>query len=302
MIRLLGVELRRFTWRRSFRFFGLLAVGFIALVATIVAFDSKPGGEGLRAAEAQHQEMVADCVEFTPAGQVPGQYDSVEDFCEEVGTPPIDQLDPRFRLTSLTDIFGGTSIPLIILGLAFGASFIGAEWHEGTITPLLTWQPRRVLVFATKALAIVLAVIASAIAIQTILGLALWLVAALRGTTEGADGRWLIETVGIAFRGAIIAGLMAVIGFSIGSIARNTTVAVIIGFVYFGVAEQIMRNLKPSWQPWFVGDNAAAFVIGDTQEMYGLFRSPAGALLIVTLYAAGALVLSTAWFKTRDVN
>ena len=302
MSRLLWVELRRFAWRRSFRLFGLIALGFIALVATIVALDSKPGGEGLQAAVAQQQEMVADCVEFTPEGQVPGGYDSVEEFCEEVGAPPIDELDPRFRLTSLTDIFGGTSIPLIILGLAFGASFIGAEWHEGTVTPLLTWQPRRVLVFATKALAILLAVIVSALAIQALLGLALWFVAALRGTTAGADAAWFVETAGIALRGAIIAGLMSVVGFSIGSVARNTTVAVIVGFVYFGIGEQIVRNLKPQWQPWFLGDNAAAFVIGDTQEMFGLFRSPSGALLLVTLYAAVALALSAVWFKNRDVN
>lgn len=302
MSRLLRVELRRFTWRRSFRAFGLVVIGFIALVATIVGLDSKPGDEGLQAAVAQQQQMVADCVEFTPSDQVPGRYDSVEEFCEGAGTPPIDQLDPRFRLTSLTDIFGGTSIPLIILGLAFGASFIGAEWHEGTVTPLLTWQPRRALVLVTKALAILLAVIVSAIAIQALLGLALWLAAALRGTTEGADGAWLAETAGIALRGAVIAGLISVIGFSIGSVARNTTVAVIVGFVYFGVAEQVIRNLKPGWQPWFVGDNAAAFVIGDTQEMFGLFRSPTGALFVVTLYAAAALVLSTAWFQARDVN
>lgn len=253
MITLLKVELKRFAWRRSFRIFGLIALGFIALVATIVAFESKP----------------------------------------ETG---------RFALTSLTDILGGTSIPLIILGLAFGASFIGAEWHEGTVTPLLTWQPRRVLVLATKALAVLLAVIVSAIAIQTLLGLALWLVAALRGTTAGADAAWLSETAGIALRGAIIAGLMSVIGFSIGAVARNTTVAVILGFVYFGVGEQIIRNLKPQWQPWFVGDNAAAFVIGDTQQMFGLFRSPSGALLVVTLYAVAALALSAAWFQNRDVN
>jgi hypothetical protein len=302
VIRLLGVELRRFTWRRSFRLFGLIAIGFIALAATIVAFDSKPGAEAARAVTAQQEQMVADCVQYTPAKQIPRRYDSVEEFCEEIGTPPIEQLDPRFRLTSLTDIFGGTSIPLIILGLAFGASFIGAEWHEGTITPLLTWQPRRALVLAAKAVAIFIAVILSALAIQTILGLALWLVAALRGTTEGADAAWLAETAGIALRGAIVAGLMALIGFAIGSVARNTTVAVIVGFVYFAIGEQLIRNLKPSWQPWFVGDNAAAFVIGDTQEMFGLFRSPAGALLIVGLYAAVALGLATAWFKVRDVN
>ena len=84
--------------------------------------------------------------------------------------------------------------------------------------------------------------------------------------------------------------------------ASAVTVAVIVGFVYFAIGEQIIRNLKPSWQPWFVGDNAAAFVIGDTPEMFGLFRSPSGALLVVTLYAVAALVLSTAWFQARDVN
>lgn len=255
MIRLLGVELRRYAWRRSFRVFGLIAVGFIAVVATIVAFDSEPGVEG-----------------------------------------------QRFQLTTLTDIFGGTSIPLIILGLAFGASFIGAEWHAGTITPLLTWQPQRVLVFASKALAVLLAVIASALAIQTILGLALWLVAALRGTTEGADAAWLAETAGLAARGAIVAGLMAVLGFAIGSIARNTTVALIIGFVYFAIGEQVLRGFRPGWQPWLIGDNAAAFVIGDTQEMFGLFRSPSEALLVVVLYCMVALGVSTAWFQARDVN
>ena len=36
--------------------------------------------------------------------------------------------------------------------------------------------------------------------------------------------------------------------------------------------------------------------------MFGLFRTPPGALLIVSLYAAAALALSTAWFQARDVN
>jgi ABC-type transport system involved in multi-copper enzyme maturation permease subunit len=257
---LLGVELRRFAWRRSFRVFGLIALAGIALASTITYFTSHPG------------------------------------------PIPVDSFDPGFRLVTLTEIFGGTSIPLIILGLAFGASFIGAEWHAGTVTPLLTWQPRRVLVFVTKALAGFLAVVASAIALQAILGLALWLVAALRGTTEGADVAWLAETAGVAGRGAIIAGLMSVLGFAIGSTARNTTVALIIGFVYFAIGESILRGLKPAWQPWLIGDNAAAFVVGDTAETFGLFRTPAGALLIVLLYATAALALSTAWFQARDVN
>lgn len=302
MIRLLSVELRRFAWRRSFRLFGLIALAFIGVAATITFFTSHRGADAATSAERDRQRMVQDCVDSFPPGEVPPGYESPEDFCAEVGAPSVDQLDPRFRLTTLTDIFGGTSIPLIILGLAFGASFIGAEWHHGTITPLLTWEPRRVLVLVAKALAVAIGVVIAALAIQTILGLKLWFVAAVRGTTEGADLAWFAETAGVAVRGAIIAGLMAVLGFAIGSIARNTTVALIIGFVYFAVAESVLRGLKPGWQPWLIGDNAAAFVIGDTAEMFGLFRSPGGALMVVVGYAVLALALAASWFTARDVN
>jgi hypothetical protein len=129
--------LRRFVWRRSFRFFGLLALGGVALAATIVFFDSQPGAGGARIATETRQEMIDDCARTFPENQLPSGYATVEEFCTETG-PPIEELDPRFRLTTVRDIFGGTSIPLIILGLALGASFIGAEWNAGTITPLLT--------------------------------------------------------------------------------------------------------------------------------------------------------------------
>lgn len=260
MTRLLMVELKRFAWRRSFRFFGLIAIGFVILASTIVFFNSKH------------------------AATAPGQ------------------LDPRFALTSLTDIFGGTSIPLIILGMAFGASFIGAEWSAGTITPLLTWQPRRAMVLLAKIIAVMIGVFLSVIAIQTILGLALWFVAAVRGTTDGADGPWLVETGAVAVRGATVAALLGALGFAIASMARNTTVALIIGFVYFAVGESILRGLKPGWQPWLIGDNAAVFVIGDSAEVFGMDRSALEALVVVKLYVAVALALALVWFKTRDVN
>lgn len=302
MIRLLGLELRRFAWRRSFRVFGVIALCFIAVSAAIVAFNSHRGDDAVRAAAAVRRAMIEDCIENVPADQVPNSFDSVEEFCEEVGAPPIDSLDPRFNLTALTGIFGGTSIPLIILGLAFGASFIGAEWHAGTITPLLTWQPRRGLVFVSKAAAAMIGVFVFALALQAILGFVLWVVAATRGTTQGADMQWLVETAGVALRGAVIAGFLAVLGFAIGSVARNTTVALIIGFVYFAVAESTLRGLKPGWQPWLIGDNAARFVIGNTEEMFGNFRSIWGALIVVVAYAVIAFALATAWFRSRDVN
>ena len=303
MIRILAVELRRFAWRRSFRFFGLLALGGIALAATIVFFTADQNAEGAGIAAQARQESVDDCVRFMPEDQLPPEYETTEEFCADMA-PPIEALDPRFRLTSLTDIFGGTSIPLIILGLAFGASFIGAEWHAGTITPLLTWAPRRVPVLVGKVVAAMIGVFLSAIALQTILGLALCFVAAVRGTTDGADLAWLGDTAAVAARGAIIASLMATLGFAIASVARNTTIALIIGFVYFAVGEALIRGLKPGWQPWLIGDNAATFLIANPDEIFiaGGARSTLTALLVVVGYALAATAGATAWFQARDVT
>ncbi len=303
MIRILAVELRRFAWRRSFRFFGLLVMGGIALAAVIVFFDSRPRAEGAQIAAETQQQMIDDCVRFMPQDQLPRRYETAEEFCADTG-PRMEVLDPSFHLTTLHDVFGGTSIPLIILGLALGASFIGAEWHAGTITSLLTWQPRRIPVLMGKVLAAMTGVFLAALALQTVLGLALWFVAAVRGTTEGADLAWLGDTAAIATRGAIIAGLAAALGFAIGSTARNTTTALIIGFVYFAVGESLLRGLKPAWQPWLIGDNAILFIVANPVEFTfaGAPRSTLGALMVVVGYAAAAVAMAAAWFQTRDVT
>lgn len=304
MTRILGVELRRFAWRRSFRFFGLVAVAGSLFAATLVFFNSRSAEEGQRAAIAQREQIVQDCIGFTPDEAVPRQFGSVEEYCESIGSPPASVLNPTFRLTTLGEIYEGMSIPLIILGLAFGASFIGAEWHHGTITATLTWDPRRVMVFVGKALAAMVAVILAALAIQAILGVMLWVVAVVRGSTEGAGLAWFWETLGSASRGALIAGLAAMLGFAIASGARNTTTALIIGLVYFAVAESLIRGLRPAWQPWLVGDNAAAFVTGDPAQVFmtGGARSTVTSLLVVVAYAAVAVGLGAAWFRSRDVT
>lgn len=303
MMRILAVELKRFAWRRSFRLFGLLALAGIALAAVIVFVQSEPAFRGPE--EVAYRSAVRDCIRSFEGGgpeQVPPGYRDAEDFCAEA--VPLEAFDRTFRLTSLEDVFGGTSIPLIILGLALGASFIGAEWHVGTVTTLLTWEPRRTRVMVGKAVAAVSGVFLSAVTLQAILGLALWPVAALSGTTAGVDAAWFADTVAVVARGALIAGLAAAIGFAVASVARNTTTALIIGFVYFAVVEGLLRGFRPNWQPWLIGDNAAAFVTADPASVFsfGQGHSVPASLLVVAAYAAGLTAIATAIFRARDVT
>lgn len=306
MTRIIAVELKRFAWRRSFRAFGILALCGIAIAAIIVFVRSDRSSPAAAIVQPPRRIFVQDCVRsFEGAGPeaVPPEFRSVREFCRAQAVPLTVEGDSRFRFTSMEDVFKGTSVPLIILGLALGASFIGAEWHVGTITTLLTWEPRRMRVMVGKVLALALAVFISAVVLQVILGLALWPAAALRGTTEGVDAAWLADTAGVVARGALIAALAAALGFAIASVARNTTTALVIGFVYFAVVEGLLRGFRPNWQQWLIGDNAAAFVTADPESVFMAGgRGTLASLLVVAGYAAGLTALATAWFRARDVT
>lgn len=257
-MRLLVVELQRFAWRRSFRFFGLISVLSILVTAVIVFFNSSK--------------------QMTAFG------------------------DDRFHLADLLSAFQGTSVPLIILGLAFGAAFIGAEWGAGTITTLLTWEPRRLRVMVAKALAVALGVFIFVVLTQAFLALVMWPVAVLRGTTEGVDREWFLDAFEVVGRGAFVAGMFALLGFGIASIARNATAAQVIGFAYFAIGEAILRALRPQWQPWLIGDNAAAVVTASPQQIFFTSRPLSACVLTLVAYCAGAVGLASAFFRARDVT
>jgi hypothetical protein len=157
---------------------------------------------------------------------------------------------------------------------------------------------------AGKVVVVMAGVFLSAVALQAILGLVLWLVAALRGDVSGVDAAWLADVVAVVARGALIAGLVAAIGFAVAATARNTTTALIIGFVYFAVVEAVLRGLRPHWQPWLIGDNAAAFVSADPASIFlsGNSHGVLTSLLVVVAYAFGLMALATVAFRTRDVT
>ena len=108
-------------------------------------------------------------------------------FVNHSASDPSDEL---FRITTLTDVFVGTAIPLFLLSWVLAASFVGAEWHTGMMGTLLTWEPRRLRVGVVKlGVAVVIAFLGT-ILMQALVGVALFPTAALRGSTSGVDGVW----------------------------------------------------------------------------------------------------------------
>lgn len=207
----------------------------------------------------------------------------------------------RFELRSLPDVLLGTSFFIVVIGWVLGASFIGAEWHAGTVSTLLTWEPRRVRVIAAKVVACLASVLALSIALQAILAGALVLDAHLNGSTVGA-GDWLSATIETGLRASVLATIAAGVGFAVAAVGRNTAAALGAGFGYVVIVENLVRGLRPQWASWLIADNAGLFLVASPADFPNLDRSPTGAGVYLVLVALVLLVAAAAAFRTRDVT
>jgi ABC-type transport system involved in multi-copper enzyme maturation permease subunit len=207
-----------------------------------------------------------------------------------------------YDLATLPDVFLGTSFVFVILGWLFGASFVGAEWHAGTVTTLLTWEPRRTRVIVAKMTAAVVSVFVLTLVLQAVLGAVLAVDAATQGSTAGADGSWAAEAAGVGLRVALVSCIFAGVGFGIASIGRNTAAALGVGFGYIVIVENLVRGLRPTWSPWLLTENAGLFLIGDPADFPLLHRSVFGAGIYLTAVATLLLVAAAGQFRARDVT
>ncbi|MEX0743866.1 MAG: hypothetical protein WD248_05845, partial [Actinomycetota bacterium] len=207
-----------------------------------------------------------------------------------------------YDLATLPDVLLGMSFVFVILGWLFGASFVGAEWHAGTVTTLLTWEPRRTRVIVAKMTAAVVSVFLLTLVLQLVLGAVLAVDAATQGSTAGTDRAWAAEAAGVGLRVALTSCIFAGVGFGIASIGRNTAAALGVGFGYIVIVENLVRGLRPAWAPWLLTENAGLFLIGDPADFPQLHRSVVGAGIYLAAVAALLFAAAVAQFRVRDVT
>jgi hypothetical protein len=300
VIRLLRAEMRRFVSRDVVRMFAVAVLIAIAIGSTIAAVNSKIKAPD----EAAYRAELQRCLDgtYVPEDKLPRRYSSMEEFCAEQVRPEyFGGGDQRFRLSGLPDILQGAGILVVIGGLLLGASFAGAEWHAGTMTTLLTWEPRRVRVLAAKAIVTVAAVFVLMVVLLAVFAGALTLVASTRGITDHL-GDFVRSVAGTTMRVAACSSAGALIGLAIAMLARSTAAAVGIGFAYLAVIEGLIRGLRPGWQHYLLADNIAIVVTGADG---GIMREPvtfAYAAVTVAIWAAALTVAAALAFRVRDVN
>ena len=219
-----------------------------------------------------------------------------------VATGVIVLLTQEYDLVGLPDVLMGTSLVLVSVAWVLGASAIGADWHAGHVTTILTWEPRRGRVMLAKIAASLTSVFVLSLVIQAFLGAALAVAAAGAGSTAGADAAWLAESAGVALRVALLSTIFAGFGFGLASAGRNTAVALGVGFGYLVIVENLVRGLRPQWTPWLLTDNAGLFIVDSPIDFPLLARSTVGAGLYLAAVGAVLLLLASGLFRTRDVN
>ena len=193
-----------------------------------------------------------------------------------VATGVIVFLTQEYALVGLPDVLMGTSLVLVSVGWMLGASAIGADWHSGHLTTILTWEPRRGRVLVAKIAAALTGVFVLSLVIQALLG--------------------------VALRVAVLSTIFAGFGFGLASAGRNTAVALGVGFGYLVIVENLVRGLRPQWTPWLLTDNSGLFILGSTIEFPQVGRSTIGAGLYLAAVGVALLLAAAGLFRARDVN
>lgn len=292
-MRLFAVELRRIVSRRLFRFTTLAVMALLIVAGTITFLTSDMSPAEV---ERVRNERLQTCVGSAGFGEAPEGTQDFEAFCRE---EMADDLDPRLNYVEVVDAITELAFPFMMLGWIMGASFIGAEWNNRTLTTLLTWEPRRIRVLVAKILALVLVVAVWILFLLAFFAAALYPAAAAHGVTSTVDASVLGDMAEAMLRVDALAVVMALLGFALAAMGRNTAAALGIGFVYLAVVETIIRGFKPEWSDWLLGDNISLFLFGVQESP--LNHGQGTAALILVAYIGALLLAAAAVFRRREM-
>ena len=309
MTGLVRAEVIRFTSRRLFRYIAVLAVAGIAASAVIAFVQSSNDPDaGLEAARLQ----VADCEGFKQSVR-PEQKSEID--CPSVEALAA-QFDKRFRYTeAMPDATRGVSVAFFILSFVVAASFMGAEWGSGSMTTLLTWEPRRGRVLVAKVIAAAGLLALAAALLLALLDVVFIPVASLRGTTAGLTGSVWWTLAGIWLRGAALATFAAFVACAISTITRNTAGAIGVAFGYGVIIDPLLGTIRSGrFRPWLLQhllprllglpvevpqpEFAEPGVVPTIQTTLTAVRP----VVVLSIYAAAVLALAYAAFRARDVT
>jgi ABC-2 type transport system permease protein len=323
MMRLFGTELRRLLARRMFRYLALVGLGVLLLVGAFSFFHSS---RNVAAAQAKARQQAADQVaQFNsaigPGGaviQCKSGPNAPPDACR---VPTVDDIyqaiyqDPRYSFAGHAPVVViGIVAAVALAGLVIGAGFIGAEWGSGTMAALLTWEPRRIRVLASKLITVIVVLVLAGVLAMLLALAGSYLIAATRGTTAGITHQVVKLIAERGARGLILIALLTGAGAALAGFTRHTVAALVTTVAYLVIVEIILRRFEPNWGRWLLTSNAGA-VVGGSVRIFGgdkfvrgrlntpeyVLHASRGVIYLVALFAALLLIWIVS-FTRSDID
>jgi ABC-2 type transport system permease protein len=312
-VRLLATELRRFSCRRAVRW--LVGLGLlVALVINVVQLVRSEETVTYRRQEVP--SVPATC----RAGEREGLPVIDQDCLNREGgfftyvpnqdapTPVLfaDRRDRQVRIgRTFVDTIAGMGVALSLLGVLLGSTFLAAEFGASGFGTQLLFEPRRWLLYAAKVAAVAVGCALVAVLLIAWTGLGQYVASALRGSTDGVDGAWLVDRAGNTARAAAACALGGVCALAVGAVARRTVVAV---GVFFGLVIATGFLINTSWgRP--LGRNSpmnGIFAVGSgdfsNADNWAGLASLGGALLVAGAWALGLSVLAAWWLSRSEIR
>lgn len=190
---------------------------------------------------------------------------------------------------------------LFLGGFFGGATVAGAEWRAGTITTVLTWEPRRLRLHGARLGSGALLAFAISFGLQVVFLASLLPAVMANGTTEGVDSSFWISLAVVMVRTSVITAAAAVLAMSLATAARNTAFAVIAMFAWIVVVEGLIRAVKPSLSSWLWGETVSTVMTWSRLETVEVARGPALSALTLAAYLAVIVGGTAVSFQRRDI-
>ncbi|MHB8184778.1 MAG: ABC transporter permease subunit [Dermatophilaceae bacterium] len=274
MMRLTKVELRRLFARRltTIALLGALVITGLMLFGTFQQAKPLSGAE-LTSQRAQfdqaHKEWVTNgdqqvqsCLNAqTDAQKTDPKADlgcnQLEPKWESWGKPAA-----KFAEMMPNTLIAGSYL-LTFVGFVVGASFVGAEFSSGSMANWLTFEPRRMRVYASKLAAAGLGLIPATVALLGLLTAGVWLIVGHFSPTAGTTTKVWGDLGGMGARSLALALAATVTGAAIGVLLRRTVAVLGIAVGYLVLVEGVFGQGLQTVRPWLLQLNVAAWLQHD---------------------------------------
>ena len=229
--------------------------------------------------------------------------DTQTDFVWDIGGGP-----------EATGVLEPLAALLPVMAFVIGASYVGADLKTGMIEQLLTWEPRRHRLVIARTISCFVGTAILAIALAVFMTALLYGLAAITGTTEGANAEFWGNVASATGRTGVSAGLFSLIGLGL-TFAVNSSLGSIVGFlIYWFIIEGFLLSaFLPQVAVWLPVTNASSFATGrDVERVVGSVFSQEGPEMVSHHGYLAAGVILAAWvalslaagaliFERRDV-